>query len=181
MAKPLTLRDKTFNIAILISTINFYLFVCCCFLSFVSLLFFFFFLFLSFSLRLLSMTLTGAVIHKVITKQNLLISFSSTLFCWMRLNLMGWWRNPSCTSWDYFWANFIGSREIPAVLLMHRHHHHHQQQHKQPHWRYLDIHEPYWDDHGYYWTLHFDNQLSDLEVTGMQERGKNFYASYFPD
>ena len=48
----------------------------------------------------LSLTLTLPGGHKVSTKQNLLASFSRTLFVWSELKLMWWWSNSSWTSWD---------------------------------------------------------------------------------
>ena len=55
--------------------------------------------------------------HKVSSKQNLLASFSHTLFNWSGLNFIWYWSNSRWTSWYYFWVKFIETREITAVLL----------------------------------------------------------------
>ena len=65
---------------------------------------------------LLSLILTLPAGHKVIAKQNLLASFSTTLFIWSGWNLMLWWSNSSWTSWDYFRVRFIETSGITAVL-----------------------------------------------------------------
>ena len=46
----------------------------------------------------LSLTLTSPAGHKISAKQNLLASFSHTLFIWLGWNLMWWWSNVSWTS-----------------------------------------------------------------------------------
>ena len=56
---------------------------------------------------------------QVSAKQNLLTSFSRTLFIWSGWNWMRWWSSSSWTSWDYFWIRFIEMREI---MLLHRQH-----------------------------------------------------------
>ena len=66
--------------------------------------------------ELLSLTLTLPGSHRVSTKQNLLDSFSCTLFIWSEWNLMWWWSNSTRTTLDYFWVRFNETREISAVL-----------------------------------------------------------------
>ena len=55
--------------------------------------------------------------HKVNAKQNLLSSFSQTLFIWSRWNLMWWWSHWSWTSREYLWVRLIKIRETSAVLV----------------------------------------------------------------
>ena len=54
--------------------------------------------------------------HRVSTEQNLLASLSCTQFIWSGWNLMWWWSDSSWIPWDYFWARFIETRDIAAVL-----------------------------------------------------------------
>ena len=49
-------------------------------------------------------------------KENLMASFSRTLFNWSGWNFIWCWSKSSWTSWYYFWATFKGTREITAVL-----------------------------------------------------------------
>ena len=65
---------------------------------------------------LLTWTLPGG--HKISTKQNLLASFSHTLFIWWGWNWMWWWSNSGWTSWDYFWVRFCRTRDTTSVLLI---------------------------------------------------------------
>ena len=68
---------------------------------------------------LFSLTLTMGGDQKVSRKQNLLASFSYTLFIWSGWNVMWWGSNSRWTPWDYFWlwVRFSETREITAVLL----------------------------------------------------------------
>ena len=50
----------------------------------------------------LSVALTLAGAHKVRAKQNLLASFSCTLFSLSGGNLIRWWNSSSWSSWDFF-------------------------------------------------------------------------------
>ena len=65
----------------------------------------------------LSLTWTLSWFHMVSTKQNLLASFSCTVFIWSGWNLMSWWSNSSWKSWEYFWVRCVQTKEIIAVLL----------------------------------------------------------------
>ena len=53
--------------------------------------------------------------HKVSSEQNLLASFSRSLFYWSRSNWIGPWINSSWTTW--LWVRFDETRKITAVLL----------------------------------------------------------------
>ena len=55
--------------------------------------------------------------HKVSTKQNLLASFSYTLFNWSGWNLTLCWSSVSQTCWFYFWVRLSETRDKVADLL----------------------------------------------------------------
>ena len=104
------------------------------------------------------------------------IGFSHTLFNWMRSNLI-WWRcSLSLTYWDYFLLRFIGSREILGVTkcikkLQCRHACKHL-------WTNL---VQTWYDTRYYWTLHFDTSLLNLDSRSQEcPFDLDFSASYLP-
>ena len=62
-----------------------------------------------------SLTLTMSGGHKVSAKENLLVSFSCTLFIGSGWNLIWWWGNWSWASWDYW--DLLKRRGITAVFL----------------------------------------------------------------
>ena len=106
--------------------------------------------------------------HMVSAKQNLLALFSSTLSSWPRWNLIWCWSNSSWTSWYYFWVRFCETREVAAVLLpvskkfmlvcirtfmnwtAFRH-------------LWINLVQRQYDGR-YYWILHFDTSLTDLDL-----------------
>ena len=65
----------------------------------------------------LSRTFTWPGFHNFRAKQNILASFSCTLFIWSGWNLIWWWSISSSTALDYFWVRFVLTRGITAVLL----------------------------------------------------------------
>ena len=107
----------------------------------------------------LSMTLTLAGSSKVSAKQNLLASFSGTLLNQSGWNLIWCWSGWSWTSWYYVLVRFLETIEIHTVLLtaskyLNR-------------VRHLDVYKSSmvqnWFDDRYYWSLHSDTSLTDLD------------------
>ena len=120
----------------------------------------------------LSLTLTVPGGHKVSAKENLLILVSHTLFRWSGWNLIWWWSSSSWTTQYYFWVRFDVSREINCCFLtastnfnigMHS-----------------DVYESIWFELGiwyddrYYWTLHFDASLIDLDFDSRSQQCKKW-------
>ena len=98
-------------------------------------------------------------------KENLMASFSRTLFNWSGWNFIWCWSKSSWTSWYYFWATFKGTREITAVL-----------------WTVSktfkvgmlsDVYEwiwfATWCDDRYCCALHVDTSLTDLDLDSISQ------------
>ena len=112
-------------------------------------------------------------------KKTLFASSFHTVFNGMGLDLVWWWSNLSCMSWDCCWLRFVRSMEMIAVLLTASK-------------KRLDWHAfghlliklvQIWYDVRYFWKSAFWHlpawSWPWFKVMGMQDR-KNCCASYLP-
>ena len=103
----------------------------------------------------LSLTLSLLGGHKVNAMRNILASFSCTFFNSLGWNLLGYWSNPSWTSWYHMLAciwtfrNWFGSSNQS------------------------------WCDDRYYWILHFDTSLIDSNLDSRSKKVKTYEAIFW--